>query len=891
MSTQAAHRGAGPRPRSKGGRARARSTHAGAALRATVACALVGGALALASAGHGEVSSVLRARGLTMVEGSARWVDPPSLGPRRALVLAAEPGGLSDLWVLTARADARGRVVEVLDLSNLTRSPDAAESRLTVGERWAAFTTEVDARVVAFTLLDLSGAPEARSASDRGARVRGALTRLQQTGRADGYGVFRFDLTPPAPEAALRFDGGVLEARLATQSVRVEAASRRVLAGGTRVRALPRLAGQTGWVTWLVDTVRAVPWIGGAPIAWAEHLAFGLQHQVARARVQIGGDHSQAEVTEDLADVLHAGPPRSVEGPVVGWPPAPIAPVLRPALAHEGEWNAAADDDPFVNRNPGAPPAFVQSFIRTDRERPDTRVYVTLWDPRQVELHVVPGSTEPMGATGETGSGSVPRDGRSLVRLAAGFNGGFQALHGEWGVFAEGTLFLPPKPWGATIITLDDGRTGFGSWPNGGAIPPGVAEFRQNLTSLVEDGVFNPYRRTFWGGNVPGAPPGESHTARTGVCMTREDFVGYFWGNGLTERSLADAMTAARCQYGVHLDMNGANTGFEFFRVTPTDSTPPLPRRLQEDHEAEGRVASAQGFTYRARRMVRGMHEMGFPRYLRRDPRDFFYLMLRPVLPGAPLATAVSPPQAGEGAWHVAGLGDAPFPWPMARTRVRPDPTQPERWVNLVKVDPRRVTLAPADATGHVVARWVGVVPAGESQPRVAWNEQRGVGRWSVGTEGAGVAGVPLTPGSVATRGACVDRDGFLVFAVADRAAPDLLSRALDLVDCASPRVALPTAAALALDGARDAAGATVDPGAHPAFALVLRDAPGAVRMFPEVTPVPMRVWYEAQHRRVRYHMGENGSAEINLVGRQVTMPAWGGHRPSTPTPPATPSP
>ncbi len=108
----------------------------------------------------------------------------------------------------------------------------------------------------------------------------------------------------------------------------------------------------------------------------------------------------------------------------------------------------------------------------------------------------------------ETGSGSVPRDPRTMSRLVAGFNGGFQALHGEWGVFAEGTLFLPPKPWGATITALEGGRTGFGSWPpDQASLPSDVLEFRQNLTPLVEDGVLNPYHRSFWGGTAPGGPP------------------------------------------------------------------------------------------------------------------------------------------------------------------------------------------------------------------------------------------------------------------------------------------------------------------------------------------------------------------------------------------------
>lgn len=882
-------------------------------------CALGGASVAMVSGECGDISTVLSARGLSVR--AVRWVDGPSVGFRRALVVAGARGELTDVWALTARASPTGELIGVIDLSNLTRSPEAEESGLTVDGHWAAFSTIVGTKSVAFTLVDLERDPVAASAASRSERFRQSVMRLQQTGRAQGYGIFRFDLRPAADELSLRFESRtnniakVLVARIATQRIEVEADTRRVLAGASRVRAIPRLGGQTGWVTWAVDTVRAVPWIGGAPIAWLEHVAFGLQHSVARARVRLGGDHSQAEVTEDLADVLQSGRPGVLEGPVIDWPPERLTPVLRPALAHEGEWNSASEDDPFVNRNPGAPAAFVQSFIRTDRERPDTRVYVTLWDPRQVELHVVPGSTEPMGATGETGSGSVPRDARSLVRLAAGFNGGFQALHGEWGVFAEGTLFLPPKPWGATIVTLDDGRTGFGSWPNTAAIPAGVLEFRQNLTSLVEDGVFNPYRRTFWGGNVPGAPAGESHTARTGVCMTREAFVGYFWGKGLTERSLADAMLAARCQYGVHLDMNGANTGFEFFKITPTEHTPVLGRRLQPDHEATGLVGSARGFTYRARRMVRGMDEMGFPRYLRRDPRDFFYLMLRPVLPGTPIATVVTPAQQGEGTWHVSGLGDTPFPWPMARTRVRPEASHPERWVNLVRVDPRRVTMVATEGressntttetpsgsnsdrvvsggTTPVVAQLVGVAEATENEPRLSWSSVRDVGHWAIGTQGPGVAIQPLSVESSSIRGGCIDHDGYWVFAVADRAATGLLFHALDLVGCASARFSLPPSAGLAIDGTRGAAGAPIDPGANRVFALVRRNAPGAVRLFPEVTPVPMRVWYEAQHRRVRYHLGEDGNTEVNLVGRQLTLPAWGGRRPSAaPSPTAAPTP
>lgn len=840
----------------------------------------VGGVLVLGSPGPTDLRAALTRRGIRDA-GEPLWVTRAPLGESVALVLARVGDESVDVLAVSARTDHRRRVLSVQGVSNLTRSPGAEEGGLTARGRWAAYWTRVGEEVVAFTVVDLQGAPEAlTSGGDRGARVRGAVSRRQSTGRWQGYGLYRFDLARPVRSLSLRWDSERLVADAGGRSLVVDAPTRAVIAGAEGLRERPRLAGTTGWVTWIVDTVRAVPWIGGAPIAWAERVAFGLQHEVARARVRIAEDTSQADAAEDLADVLRSGPPRDVDGPVEDWPPAAMRARLRPPLAHEGEWSLIQRDDPFVGGNPGAPPAFAQSFIRTDPERPDTRVYVTLWDARQVELHVVPGSQEPMGATGETGSGSVPRDPRTMGRLVAGFNGGFQALHGEWGVFAEGTLFLPPKPWGASIVSLEGGRTGFGSWPPDLAtIPSEVLEFRQNLTPLVEDGVLNPYRRSFWGGTAPGGPPGETHTARTGLCSTTEGHVAFFWGNGLTEVSLGEAMLAARCSYGLHLDMNGANTGFEFYRVGPTGTLPPLPRSLSRESAAQGPVPGAPGFEYRTRRMVRGMHPLGFPRYIKRDPRDFFYLMLRPVLPGAPMRTLASPPVAGEGRWTIDGLSHAPFPWPFARTRIRPDAGHPDRWVNLLRVDPRRVQPGAVGAAGRVASV---LAPGASEGPRIRWDAQSG-GRWIDATEGDGFEGAALGTGSSATRGACVDRDGFLVLAVADRPMPDLLAAALQLVDCTGAPIALAPGVTISTEATRDALGATIAPDAAPRFDLVLRAGGGAERVFPEVRPVPVRVWHDAQHRRVRYRQTGDGGVQINLSGGQrVSVRGWGSGSPRT---------
>jgi hypothetical protein len=56
------------------------------------------------------------------------------------------------------------------------------------------------------------------------------------------------------------------------------------------------------------------------------------------------------------------------------------------------------------------------------------------------------------------------------------------------------------------------------------------------------------------------------------------------------------------------------------------------------------------------------------------------------------------------------------------------------------------------------------------------------------------------------------------------------------------------------------------------------------------VRPVPVRVWYDAQHRRVRYRQTGDGGVQINLTGGQrVSVPGWGGSAPHAPATPPTP--
>jgi hypothetical protein len=153
--------------------------------------------------------------------------------------------------------------------------------------------------------------------------------------------------------------------------------------------------------------------------------------------------------------------------------------------------------------------------------------------------------------------------------------------------------------------------------------------------------------------------------------------------------------------------------------------------------------------------------------------------------------------------------------------------------------------------------------------------------RWSIGTEGTGIAVSPLRAGMSVLRGACVDANGFLVMAAADRAVPDLVSRALALAGCADDgRVAL-TGVALLLANGQTASGEAAPAHADATFALVAREFPLARPMFTDVTPVPRSVWYPVQTRRVRYfpNPGNNVTVQVRLSGQQpqvFTLPGIG---------------
>src|SRR5690606_16306020 len=97
-------------------------------------------------------------------------------------------------------------------------------------------------------------------------------------------------------------------------------------------------------------------------------------------------------------------------------------------------------------------------------------------------------------------------------------------------------------------------------------VPEEIHSFRQNLTPLLAGGELNPYGRLWWGG-VPQGWQDDTQTVRSGLSLTQDGFLAYFYGTKIDADHLGRSMLAARCDYGLHLDMNQGHTGLEFYRV------------------------------------------------------------------------------------------------------------------------------------------------------------------------------------------------------------------------------------------------------------------------------------------------------------------------------------
>ncbi len=589
----------------------------------------------------GLEAALSAATGLAVRPGSAGEAGETGRGElaravlgREILFLGARAFGTpADLYLARVRESPEGRILGLSSLVNLTGSADGDVTGLEILLPFAAVATRVGGRVRAISVFHLGGQDPPRG--EGWSRVQiglSRLTNLQRTGRLAGIGRLDLRFTEPPANVALRLQRAGEAAELLIDWT--DAAGRRRLTvadpgtGRTASADLEILAEERlpkRPILWLVDTIRAVPWIGPGPIEWAEGRFFAARDHLRRWRYEIAGD--EEDTGEGAKDAASKAPaPRIYEippgleigrvEPEVPWPPPSIdPPVFGRLRMGEGTWQPAEPEfaaDAVHRWLPNAPPAIYHTYIRTDRARPYVRVQLFAVDTRQLDLHMVGGLEDPQSTTGALGTGRLPRGPELLRRVVLAFNGAFKTEHGSYGMVVDRTVLLPPQDGAATVATFEDGRLAMGSWPEGIPIPEEMVSLRQNMDPLVEDGVVNPRKRYLWGFTLD-EDIASMNTIRSGICMTAAGTLIYAWGEDLTARTLGVGMNAAGCVYGMHLDMNPYHTAFVHYAF-PEDVDPKRPAFEADLAISEMRYSPA--------------------RYVNGAPKDFFYMTVRRQGPG-----------------------------------------------------------------------------------------------------------------------------------------------------------------------------------------------------------------------------------------------------------------
>jgi hypothetical protein len=272
------------------------------------------------------------------------------------------------------------------------------------------------------------------------------------------------------------------------------------------------------------------------------------------------------------------------------------------------------------------------------------------------------------------------------------------------------------------------------------------------------------------------------------------------------------------------------------------------------------------GWEFQGRRMIKYMALMNFPRYINRESRDFFFLTLRHILPGAAIPADLGAKQS----WQTKGLPQHGWPFAIATATLSPDKKRPHTQLEAVKLDARMLALAPAGAP-TASADTVITFAAGQpgKSPLALWWTRRGFSiaspsdsrltaleaKQSAKAVGFGIA-PEASAGKVIVAAAGVDAAGFAVYLEImsghERGSDTrLLSSTLAELGCS--QVVLFEQSLLAANGGvrglDGRAPTTQKRGVH----LVRGVAPGARRFFKDTPVVHPDIWAPLQRKRVRY--------------------------------------
>jgi hypothetical protein len=299
---------------------------------------------------------------------------------------------------------------------------------------------------------------------------------------------------------------------------------------------------------WLADRGRAI--VGNDAIAKLEDWAYGVQDEVNQATRKDEKPVAYWEVPPTDAPPTPAKGARYPSFAVKNVPP------MHDAFAAPGDgvWVPVSDA-----REPGEPAPLLKTLLHPDPKRGWSHVAVVAVDLRQVRLSLVAGTMEPMSRLTEAKAharpGRIPES--DVPRALAAFNGGFKTTHGNYGMKAEGALFVEPRTNACTVAAYAGDVVRIGGWEKLEPTRTEMVWFRQTPACMFDDGVMHKglaiEENTMWGATL------DKNTVirRSAIGLGADGSTLYV---GISDATTAAAIARAMHHAGAHavaqLDVN-----------------------------------------------------------------------------------------------------------------------------------------------------------------------------------------------------------------------------------------------------------------------------------------------------------------------------------------------
>ncbi len=233
--------------------------------------------------------------------------------------------------------------------------------------------------------------------------------------------------------------------------------------------------------------------------------------------------------------------------------PAPIVPVISPALEGEGRWNVVA-------QLPGRPVVWSTS-VRPLADYGSVVATAAVFDAGHLRAALFNGPEIPGGKGWNNGNHVMKAAQPSLI---ATFNGGFRFEHFKGGYVTEGRTVRALRKNEATMAIDRSGRLSVGVWGRDLVDDGSWVSIRQNLPPVVMDGAVSikKFPGTYWGNDFHHV----TFTYRSAICTRQDGLLMYVAVGDVDINLLGRALVAMGCVTAMQLDINGNWPQFDTYR-------------------------------------------------------------------------------------------------------------------------------------------------------------------------------------------------------------------------------------------------------------------------------------------------------------------------------------